>query len=472
MAKKTYNPKSATSILNYGKALLGKSLKEVYPNAVLHSGKGGLGQAVEKYHYGYEPNSEAEPDFTEVGLELKCTPLKELADKSMASKERLVLNIINYVEEAQKSFETSSFWHKNHFLLLMFYLHKYGVSPVDMIFKLIRTWRFPKEDLKIITDDWNKIHSKILDGQAHKLTEGDTFYLAACMKGSKAYAELRKQPNSEELAQQRAYSLKTGYINKIILQSFLDENVQHQLQISPKRVKSLQKKYSSDKIVKSLHGYKAKETFEQLLERRLKPFYGKTVAQIERTKHVVLNVKAKDFAYNVCRAMLGIKTRKIQEFENAGISLKSIVLEAHRNKIKESMSFPYIRFVDIVNQEWDESEWYKLLSSKFLFAVFRKSPDGDKKKMKLVKVFFWNMPYDDMLIAKSLWEDTKRKVNNDDFDNFITTKTHKVCHIRPHGTKNQKVQTPKGDWVQPKCFWLNNDYILDIVMKNIEDGSN
>ena len=124
MAKKTYNPKSATSILNYGKALLGKSLKEVYPNAVLHSGQGGLGQAVEKYHYGYEPNSEAEPDFTEVGLELKCTPLKELADKSMASKERLVLNIINYVEEAQKSFETSSFWHKNHFLLLMFYLHK------------------------------------------------------------------------------------------------------------------------------------------------------------------------------------------------------------------------------------------------------------------------------------------------------------------------------------------------------------
>ncbi|WP_455131745.1 hypothetical protein, partial [Prevotella sp.] len=139
---------------------------------------------------------------------------------------------------------------------------------------------------------------------------------------------------------------------------------------------------------------------------------------------------------------------------------------------KESMSFPYIRFVDIVNQEWDESEWYKLLSSKFLFAVFRKSSDGDKKKMKLVKVFFWNMPYDDMLIAKSLWEDTKQKVNNDDFDNFITTKTHKVCHIRPHGTKNQKVQTPKGDWVQPKCFWLNNDYILDIVMKNIEDGSN
>ena len=68
----------------------------------------------------------------------------------------------------------------------MFYLHKYGVSPVDMIFKQIRTWRFPKEDLKIITEDWNKNQSKILDGQAHKQTEGDTFYLAACMKGSKA----------------------------------------------------------------------------------------------------------------------------------------------------------------------------------------------------------------------------------------------------------------------------------------------
>lgn len=202
MAKALYNPASARSILKHGEALLGHSLKELHDDAVIFNGKGGLGTSVEFFHYGYEPNSDAEPDFKEAGLELKCTPLKLLADNSMAAKERLVLNIINYIEEAEKSFETSSFWHKNKFLLLMFYLHQSGVNPVDMLFKLIRTWKFPNEDLKIITDDWNIIHNKILSGHAHELTEGETFYLAPCMKGSRAGEEMREQPFSDIPTQQ------------------------------------------------------------------------------------------------------------------------------------------------------------------------------------------------------------------------------------------------------------------------------
>lgn len=191
MAKKTYNPSSAKSILEHGEKLLGYSLKELHPDAQIMKGKGGLGEAVEFFHFGYKPNSAAEPDFAEAGLELKCTPLKTLKDNSMAAKERLVLNIINYIEEAEKTFETSSFWHKNKFLLLMFYLHESGVNPVDMLFKLVRTWKFPNEDLKIITDDWNKIHKKIRSGKADELTEGETFYLAPCMKGSKFGEEMQ-----------------------------------------------------------------------------------------------------------------------------------------------------------------------------------------------------------------------------------------------------------------------------------------
>jgi DNA mismatch repair protein MutH len=461
----SYDPKSASSILKYGELLLGHSLKELHPNAHLFKGKGGLGNSVEYFHYEYEPNSEAEPDFAEAGLELKCTPLKLLKDHSMAAKERLVLNIINYIEEAEKTFETSSFLHKNNFLLLMFYLHESGVDPVDMLFKLIRTWKFPNKDLKIIEDDWRKIHSMILNGKADELTEGLTFYLAACMKGSKAGEDMRQQPFSATLAQQRAYSLKQGYVNKIILESYLDANIQHQLNLTPKRLKNLQKKYSSDSIAKSLRSYRREETFEQMIERKMKPFYGKTVSQISKKTRVTLNPSSKDLSYNVCRAIFGVKTRKIQEFENAGVSLKSVVLEANRDYVKESMSFPYIRFVDIVNQEWEESEWYRLLTSKFFFVVFRKSADGKKNNMKLEKVFFWNMPYSDLSVAEELWGDTKHKVEQGDYNNFITTKAHKICHVRPHGTKGQSVLTPQGIRVQPKCFWLNNNYILNIVKK-------
>lgn len=463
MKEREYDISSVQSILDYGLKLLGHSLRELHPDAKIFNGKGGLGTSVEYYHYDYEPNSESRPDFYEAGLELKCTPLKRLADNSMGSKERLVLNIINFVEEADKTFETSSFWNKNKFLLLMFYLHESGLDPVDMLFKLIRTWTFPEEDLKIIRDDWSKIHSMILEGNADELSEGLTFYLAACMKGSKAGEDMRKQPYSERLAQQRAYSLKSGYINKIILASYLDANFRQQLNISSKRLGSLQKKFSSENIVKSIKAYKHGETFEELIERRMKPYYGKTVNQIVKKLKVELNPSSKDFAYHVCRAIFGIKSKKIQEFENAGVSLKTIVLEAKRNKIKESMSFPYIRFVDIINIDWEDSEWYNMLTSRFFFVVFRKSSDDVKHNMTLEKVFFWNMPQSDLGFAKELWSDTKQKVIEGDYDNFITTKTHPVCHVRPHGTKGQMVDTPQGIRVQPKCFWLNNDYILDIV---------
>lgn len=468
MKKVKYNPASARSILKHGETLLGHSLKELYDDATVFDGKGGLGESVEYFHYGHKLNSDAEPDFKEAGLELKCVPLKLLADNSMAAKERLVLNIINYIEEADKYFETSSFWHKNKFLLLMFYLHQSRVDPVDMLFKLVRTWKFPKEDLKIITDDWNIIHDKILSGRAHELTEGETFYLAPCMKGSKSGGEMRKQPYSDVLAQQRAYSLKQGYVNKIILASYLDEKIQHQLKLSPKRVESLVRKYSSEKVVKSTRSYKKNETFEKLIERRMKPFYGRTVAKIEKKFNVEFNVGSKNLAYNVCKTILGVKTKRIEEFENAGVTMKSVVLEAKSDRLIESMSFPYFKYTEIINQKWEESEWYKSLSSKFLFVIFRKSPDRDKKKMKLEKVFFWNMPYTDLNLAEELWLDTQAKVKNNDYDHFLTKKEHAVCHVRPHGIKGQTVPTPQGDRVQPKCFWLNNDYVLNIIKSKLK----
>ena len=149
-----YDKKSKDSILEHAQRMLGKTLWEMYGEArLLDTGKGSLGNAVEKYHFQYEPNSKSEPDFKEAGVELKCTPLKKASDGSMLSKERLVLNVIDYIEEATKTFDTSSFWKKNALLLLMFYLHEEGKLPYDLIFKIVRYWNFPETDLKIIRDE-------------------------------------------------------------------------------------------------------------------------------------------------------------------------------------------------------------------------------------------------------------------------------------------------------------------------------
>jgi DNA mismatch repair protein MutH len=62
-----------------------------------------------KFYFGYEPNSKSEADFFEIGMELKSSPLKQLQNNEYRSKERLVLNIINYLEVVNQDFETSDF---------------------------------------------------------------------------------------------------------------------------------------------------------------------------------------------------------------------------------------------------------------------------------------------------------------------------------------------------------------------------
>uniref|UniRef100_UPI004047A288 MutH/Sau3AI family endonuclease n=1 Tax=Mariniflexile sp. TaxID=1979402 RepID=UPI004047A288 len=204
---------SAGSIIDFAKLLKNQTLRQACGSEIEkhgYKGKGNFGQILEKFYFGYEPNSDAEPDFKEAGIELKSSPLKTLKNGDFRSKERLVLNIINYLEVHKEEFETSSFWKKNAHLLLVFYLHDKDLDLLDYFIKLVDGWQYPNEDLKIIKKDWEFINQKIKKGKAHELSEGDTFYLGACTKGSTALRSFRNQPFNEEQAKQRAYSLKQG----------------------------------------------------------------------------------------------------------------------------------------------------------------------------------------------------------------------------------------------------------------------
>lgn len=467
-----YDITSKDSILEHGRKLLGKTLRDLHPKAVGYStGKGSLGQSVEKYHFGYNPNSESEPDFIEASVELKCTPMKVNADGSMVSKERLVLNIIDYVSEAKATFNTSSFWHKNQVLLLMFYLHENGVDVVDLIFKIVRLWDFPEVDRKIIQDDWNKLHWKMTQGLAHEISEGDTLYLGACSKGSKAGAEMRPQfVEGAPKAQQRAYSIKSKYLNTIILESLLHPEMYDGVYISDVQRKKIQKTIAeADNIVSHLDEYNGEETFEQLVERRFTLYYGKTIYEIEEKTGWEISNNPKSISNKVIHAILGVKTPKIKEFEKANLQQKSIRLEPS-GLLKESMVFSQIDYKGIVEeQEWEDSVLYEILTQRFLFVVFRKNEDGDNKKAVLEKVFFWTMPRKDLSIAKDFWEDTKSKIAADDFSHFWKLGDHQICHVRPKAKdNNDKMEAPSGRWITKKAYWLNAEYILSVVNANIE----
>ena len=457
--KLPYNPKDKKSVIEYARLLKGKTLRELCDPLILkhnYTGKGNFGQILEKYYFGYEPNSKSEADFFEIGMELKTSPLKQLSNKEYRSKERLVLNIINYIEVVNQKFEESDFWKKNANILLIFYLHQTGYDILDYLVKLVGEWNFPTADLIIIKKDWELIKRKITEGKANELSEGDTFYLGACTKGANANST-RKQPFSKIPAKQRAYSLKQGYVNHIIA-SIANE---------PAGVYG--KLIQSGEIAK-------KQTIEEIVISKFKPYYGKTIEQILRKTGVELNTKAKSFYANLTKAILGIELNKeIEEFEKAEIIVKSVRLQEN-NLPKESISFPNFKYEEIVNEDWDDSKFKDILEHKFLFVFFQFENDY----LILRKVKFWNMPHSDILEAEKVWIRTKEIVSEGKivkevsgttrYTNFPNQSFNSVSHVRPHATNAAdtyplptKDKLTKAKEYTKHCFWLNNSYVRDEI---------
>jgi DNA mismatch repair protein MutH len=472
MKELPYNKYDPYSIETYARRLLNSSLRKVLADTkaleAIIKGKGSLGQLIEEHYFFYKPNNIAGPDFPEAGVELKTTPV--LQGKILKAKERLVFNIINYEEEYNKEFVESSFWRKNNLLLLMFYLHEKEDIDIDLIFKIIRLFRFPAVDLKIIKDDWEFLKAKIRAGKAHEISEGDTFYLGACTKGANSNST-RSQPFSDIPAKQRAYSLKPKYLNVIIEKTLkgdelVDQTEDYRKIFNSNLIADPLAKYSTkdsygrlSPIIKSVDDFKENETFEDIVLKLFRPYYGHT----ERRLFEELGLKAtnaKSRYYNLAKAILKVNGDKIEEFEKAEIELKTIRFE-HNGSLKESMSFPQIKYKEIINEDWEESELFERLSRKFFLVVFKKNKSGEPV---LEKVKFWNMPWNDLEKMHDIWYDTKVKIDSGDFRNFIKLSKRLIGHIRPKA-RNAKdlMETGLGTLEKKKAFWLSASYIKNVV---------
>lgn len=457
-----YNEKSIDSIMEYAHGLIGKTFEEIDKNERLgdNKGKGNLGQIIEESYFGYDINSRAEADFSHVGVELKVTPFKVNKNKTISAKERLVLNIINYMEEYKKYFYESSFWEKNNKLLLVFYQWKKELEKKDYVVKDVMLHEFSEEDLVVIKDDWKTIINKIKDGKAHELSEGDTNYLAACPKGANK-SSVRQQPFSEMLAMQRAFSLKSSYMTSLIRKRLGVED---------------------DEVVSILKG--TNMTIEQLLDNKFKKFCGKSIDEICKDLELdIYNGKSKlpkSYVQMIVSKILGLTTTdlsKIEEFSKANIKFKTIRIEKN-GKIREHMSFPTFKYKEIIEEDWYNSNLRKLFEeTKYLFVVFRYD---ENNVLRFDKIKLWNMPISVLdTYVKDTWEETVRVIKegvkievkgNRSFDNLPGPKFNEVCHTRPHARDSEDTyELPDGRELVKKCFWLDKNFILDIIEDKYQD---
>lgn len=468
-----YDPNTKNSIVAYAKNLKGHSLKTICGNEILkhgYKGKGNFGQLLEKFYFLYEPNSDAEPDFPIAKIELKTSPLKILRTKEYRSKERLVLNIINYTNIINQDFYESTFWKKNSALLVIFYLHQLNTDVLDYMIKIVGEWDFPAIDLEIIKKDWQKIKGKVADGKAHELSEGDTFYLGACTKGGKG-GNLRDQPkNNTFKAKQRAFSLKQGYVNHIIA-SLADSKVESYGKLISNQEEA--KTTSIEKIVK--------DKFVQLI--------GKSDSEL--VDYLGIHINPQDKGYHskiskeIINAVFNVPSGKsveeyIEEFKKADITVRTVRLDEN-GMPEEDVSFPTFKYEELVSETWDESEFKSSLEHKFLFVFFQIQKD----KLELKEVKFWNMPYKDLVEVETVWQNAKDIVSSGRIvastyinksgklirkTNFPNKKSSHIAHVRPHAQKaSDTYPLPTPDYFTnateytKHCFWLNNKYVRDEI---------
>lgn len=444
------------------KSAIGKSVNDILNEEIVtvedkDANKGGLGQLIEKYLFGMDNNSDSEPDFMPAGIELKVTPYKKIKGDKLSAKERLVLNIIDYMTEYKNTFRSSHFWYKNNKIQLLWYLWEANKDKKDLIITHEKLLELEKnEDLKQIEEDWNFIINKIREGKAHEISEADTMYLGACSKGANALST-REQPFSDIPAMQRAFCFKNSYMTQLVRKYIGD--------------------YSNvEKILKGTN-----DTFNEFVLNIIAKYKGKS--QNELMKEFNIDTKAKNVNSMLISRMFNVKSKlsETEEFQKAKIIPKTIRIEEN-GRIKESISFPYFKYTEIVNQDWETSDLREELeTTKYMFFIFKM--ENGEYVFKGIKL--WNMPEIDIETSvMEMWKKTYNTIKTGNIvksiengirkTNFVGMSENNVCHVRPHGRNaNDVCKLPVADKLTgateytKHCFWINNNYIRKIFNEYI-----
>ncbi|WP_206407301.1 Sau3AI family type II restriction endonuclease [Massilimicrobiota sp. An105] len=436
--------------------------------------KGQLGGFLERYYFGYQPNSHQGADFEKVGIELKQTCIDLTKKGEYRAGERLSITNISYKEPVVEDFYASHVWEKIKKILLVHYLRDKSKDRMDYQIKFVNLFTPPQKDLDIIIQDYKKINDKIKQGKAHELSESDTLYLGACTKGSTAIKSMQPQYYGEHiLAKKRNFCFKQSYMNYVLKNYILTNNVPY------------------ESIIHDASSL-GKMTFEEYIIHRIEKYVGKTDKELCEMFEREYNNNEAQWSH-LAYLMLGIKGNHAEEFEKAGIVVKAIRIEKN-NTIKENMSIPPFKFKELVQETWENSTLFNYFdTTRFLFVIYKS--DGDC--YKLIGSQLWNMPYNDLnKVVKAGWENIKQSLLNGvrftlkQINNGVRVenslpkkKDNPILHIRPHAQKSAYLlkdgtqigdlsnanELPDGQWMTTQSFWINNTYLytqLNVLKKS------
>ena len=191
--------------------------------------KGVVAGVVERGYFGIPANPRDTPDFEDLGVELKVSPLTFVESRGLVvAKERNVIAMVDYQDVLD-----SALWRNNKHLsqklsriLFVFYLHETGRPAAE--WRVIHTFLWSPdegEDLQI-QEDYEIIRDRIARGLPN--SEKDNAFLGTCPKHAGGYK--KGTPSSSPrgalchhptmgMAQKRGFCIKSKPLMRIIAKS-------------------------------------------------------------------------------------------------------------------------------------------------------------------------------------------------------------------------------------------------------------
>lgn len=442
--------------------------------------KGSLGNIIEESVLGYAINSDNAPDIIAGGehYELKVTPLRHTGTGTnlrTVAKERLVVDVINYMNLPKEDFEHSKFWDKARQMIIVYYYDdrkdKKAESRLDC--KILESFvlRYRPDELQTIRKDWELIHQKVSAGHANELSESDTNYLAACTKGSTAAKSWRDAPaplGSSTLtikAKQRAFSYKSSYMTTIANRVLNGDNNMQRLYLS------------------------SQDTLNSYVQNKIGLYKGQTIKALADKFNLVVSSHY-SFNSHLALRMLGTTSHNpqdIEQFASANITQVKTSVIYDNNLPEQNMSFPALKqndWKELANPyiDWRDSSLYQFFEeNKFCIIVFRAQGKNrkttDKQNDILLGGFLWNMPEKDIeQYVKPVWQRVHDLMIHHESVHYYEEKANRlpgmsfnhVFHMRPHGRDGKDTITlPNGETITKQCWWLDRQYIAKIIAENI-----
>lgn len=235
------NFRNENKLMDYAKKLEGLRFSEISSLiGKLDEGhrkhtKGVAAKVIETDYFGIPSNSSEAPDFENLGIELKVSPLRYIERlKLYTTKERNVLKMVDYKEIADnEEWIQTKVQKKLNRVLFVLYVHDNSLNAWDWKVVKVFIWSPSNQQKKLIQNDYQIMRKNVLAG--NNLREGDHKFFATCPKHGGGYLKDKplNSPRSTlaehpvmKFAEKRGYCIKREAFILLIAESIGAQLVQ------------------------------------------------------------------------------------------------------------------------------------------------------------------------------------------------------------------------------------------------------